>query len=72
MWDLSKLQSLPEDATRDEIVEKAQLVQHEHEKACSSAYFDPTGTRLASTSYDDSIRGKCPFKVWEQGKPIAR
>lgn len=59
LWDLEKLQGLPEDATRDEIVEKAQIVQHEHEKACSSAYFDPTGTRLASTSYDDSIR------VWD-------
>jgi hypothetical protein len=39
LWDLEKLQGLPEDATRDEIVEKAQIVQHEHEKAsCERTY----------------------------------
>ncbi|GAA5989135.1 hypothetical protein JCM10908_001175 [Rhodotorula pacifica] len=59
LWDLTKLRGMSEDAKPDDIVMEAQIVSCEHEKACSSAYFDPTGTRLASTSYDDSIR------VWD-------
>ncbi|BGP14053.1 hypothetical protein JCM10213_002348 [Rhodosporidiobolus nylandii] len=56
LWDLSALRGLPEDTDIDEVVEKACLHEYSYEKACTSAYFDPTGTRLASTCYDDAIR----------------
>ncbi|GAA5871648.1 hypothetical protein JCM8547_007108 [Rhodosporidiobolus lusitaniae] len=59
LWDLSVLRSLPEDTPLSDILEgdnSPLLAYHSHEKAVSSAYFDPSGTRLASTSYDDAIR----------------
>ncbi|GAA5908422.1 hypothetical protein JCM6882_007932 [Rhodosporidiobolus microsporus] len=59
LWDLSLLRGLPTDTPTDEILDKALLHEYAHEKACSAAYFDPTGTRVASTSYDDAIR------VWD-------
>ncbi|BGO89029.1 hypothetical protein NBRC10512v2_000976 [Rhodotorula toruloides] len=67
LWDLSTLRGLPETAEPAEVQDKARILAYEHEYACSSAYFDPTGTRLATTSYDDSIR------VWnvEPSKPRA-
>lgn len=34
----------------------AQLATFSHGAACSSAYFDPNGTKIVSTSYDDQIR----------------
>ncbi|GAA5970067.1 hypothetical protein JCM11641_000252 [Rhodosporidiobolus odoratus] len=56
LWDLSAIRGLPEDADTDDLLEKACLAEFPHEKACTSAYFDATGTRLASTSYDDAVR----------------
>jgi hypothetical protein len=46
------------------VQEKARILAYEHEYACSSAYFDATGTRLATTSYDDSIRGAFRCVCW--------
>ncbi|GAA5896765.1 hypothetical protein JCM5296_002996 [Sporobolomyces johnsonii] len=56
LWDLSKLRALPTKTHFDDVVDKAMVVSYPHEKAVTSAYFDPSGTRLASTSYDDCIR----------------
>ena len=55
LWDLRQLSSTPQDGTTAKI-EASLLATHEHAKACSSAYFDPSGTRIVSTSYDDRIR----------------
>ncbi|BGP38127.1 hypothetical protein JCM10449v2_002054 [Rhodotorula kratochvilovae] len=59
MWDLSALRGLSPDTDWRDVRESALLTGYESKYACSSAYFDPTGTRLASTSYDDMIR------VWD-------
>lgn len=57
LWDLTALRGLDEDSPVATVLETALLQEYAHEKAVSSAYFDWTGTRLASTSYDDAIRG---------------
>ncbi|GAA5983166.1 hypothetical protein JCM5350_007905 [Sporobolomyces pararoseus] len=59
IWDLSKIRGLDQDLNHLEIAEQAQLVSYPFEKACSSSYFDPSGTRLLSTGYDDTLR------VWD-------
>ncbi|GJN88393.1 hypothetical protein Rhopal_001359-T1 [Rhodotorula paludigena] len=56
LWDLKKIRGLDPDTDYSDVIEAAQLAQYESKYACSSAYFDPTGTRLASTSYDDRVR----------------
>ena len=30
--------------------------EHEHQKSASSAFWDPHGRRIVSTSYDDTLR----------------
>ncbi|KAK4701556.1 WD repeat-containing protein 76, partial [Phenoliferia sp. Uapishka_3] len=58
IWDLRKLLGMPTGSpieTYDECV----VARYGYEKACTSAYFDQTGTRILSTSYDDTIR------VWD-------
>lgn len=40
-----------------ETYEDCVVARYAYEKACTSAYFDATGTRILSTSYDDTIRG---------------
>ncbi|GAA5829602.1 hypothetical protein JCM11251_000216 [Rhodosporidiobolus azoricus] len=81
LWDLSLLRGLPTDSDTQDVIDAALLQEYSHEKACSSAYFDPTGTRLASTSYDDAVRvwDVDPTKVtdypegnaWKPAKKIA-
>ncbi|GAA5947421.1 hypothetical protein JCM3765_001671 [Sporobolomyces pararoseus] len=68
IWDLSKLRGLDQDLNHLEVAEQAQLVSFPFEKACSSSYFDPSGTRLLSTGYDDTLRvwDIDPFKIEEQ------
>lgn len=56
LWDLTTLRGLDEDTDWRDVREKALVTGFESKYACSSAYFDPTGTRLATTSYDDKIR----------------
>lgn len=65
LWDLKALRGMKQDSTIDEIIDKTQITHHYHAKACSSAYFDPTGTRLATTSYDDLIRSRSEPAVFE-------
>jgi hypothetical protein len=31
---------------------------YEHGKSCSAAYWDPTGRRILTTSYDDKLRSR--------------
>ncbi|GAA6059395.1 hypothetical protein JCM10212_003627 [Sporobolomyces blumeae] len=59
IWDLAKLRGLDTELDHVSIAEEAMIVAYPHGKACSSAYFDPSGTRLLSTSYDDALR------VWD-------
>lgn len=47
---------LPEDA-EPELLEDCTVTKFEHVHACSSSYFDRTGTRILTTSYDDTLRG---------------
>lgn len=56
LWDLRKLVGLGQDALDSEI-QSCVLAKYKHEKACTSAYFDSTGTKVVSTSYDDHVRG---------------
>lgn len=56
LWDLRKLQDMPSGALETETCSKAMVLQYEHQKACSSAYFDSSGTKMISTSYDDYCR----------------
>jgi len=58
IWDLAALRGCDQESTYDVIMEQAMIVAYPHDKACSSAYFDPSGTRLLSTSYDDCLRGE--------------
>ena len=49
---------MPSDGTTTaEQYEECVVARYGYEKACTSAYFDQTGTRILSTSYDDTIRG---------------
>ena len=58
LWDARKLLDMDHSTvTHEEAMEDACIASFEHGKACSSAYFDPSGTHLLSTSYDDYIRG---------------
>ncbi|GAA5931603.1 Cmr1p [Sporobolomyces koalae] len=68
LWDLNKLRGLSTDSSTEEIANQAMIVAYLHGKACSSSYFDPSGTRLLSTSYDDCLRvwDIDPFKAEEQ------
>ena len=60
LWDARKLQSVSSKARSDygANFDNACLASFEHGKACSSAYWDPSGTRLLSTSYDNLVRGE--------------
>lgn len=35
---------------------------YQHGKSCSAAYWDPTGRRILTTSYDDKLRSK-PWRL---------
>lgn len=48
---------MPPDASIQKI-QSCVLSTYTHGKACTSAYFDSTGTRIISTSYDDRVRGE--------------
>ncbi|KAI5476495.1 WD repeat protein [Pseudohyphozyma bogoriensis] len=55
LWDLRKLTGMPQEATEEEL-NSCVIKTFDYAKACSSAFFDHSGTRLLSTSYDDFIR----------------
>lgn len=54
VWDLRKMMAIAPDRS----VQSACLTTYTYGKACTSAYFDRTGTRILSTSYDDRIRSE--------------
>lgn len=58
MWDLRQLQGLPDDDLTDDLLDDCILATTEQSNAVSSAYFDPSGTKILSTSYDDKLRGE--------------
>jgi WD40 repeat protein len=60
IWDLGKLVHLPEDAEGEQF-DDCIVTTVEHSNAVSSAYFDPSGTKILSTSYDDKLRGEQTF-----------
>ncbi|GAA5904023.1 Cmr1p [Sporobolomyces salmoneus] len=68
IWDLSKLRGLDTELDHTQVVEQAMVVAYPYEKACSSSYFDPSGTRLLSTGYDDLLRvwNIDPFQLEKQ------
>lgn len=49
---------MPEDADMKHINENCVVSRYEHSKACSSSYWDRSGTKVLTTSYDDQIRGE--------------
>ncbi|KAM0753844.1 WD40 repeat-like protein [Meredithblackwellia eburnea MCA 4105] len=62
LWDLQKLLGMPTDSPM-ELYDECVVSRFGFEKACTSAYWDPTGTRILSTAYDDTIR------VWDGINP---
>ncbi|KAG0147965.1 hypothetical protein CROQUDRAFT_655560 [Cronartium quercuum f. sp. fusiforme G11] len=59
IWDLKILAGLSTDSELETLESKACVVNYPHRLACSSAYFNSTGNKLLSTSYDDTLR------VWD-------
>lgn len=60
IWDVRMLRavdSLTAGADHETVYDKACTAVYEHGRACSSAYFDPSGRHLLSTSYDNYVRG---------------
>ncbi|GAA6011581.1 hypothetical protein JCM11491_004695 [Sporobolomyces phaffii] len=72
IWDLAKIRGLDQDTPHLDVAAAAMIVAYPHEKACSSSYFDPSGTRLLSTSYDDTLRvwNIDPFEVEKQVEAV--
>ncbi|KAH9814193.1 WD40-repeat-containing domain protein [Melampsora americana] len=59
IWDLKILTGLSTDSELSTLESKACVVNYSHRLACSSAFFNPLGNKLLSTSYDDHLR------VWD-------
>jgi hypothetical protein len=53
---------MPQDLTADQ-AEDCVVSTFEASNACTSAYFDPSGTRVLTTSYDDKLRGSIPSRT---------
>lgn len=72
IWDTRKLFGIPDEPTEDGEYDVAMVAKHtesksgtgtlraewRHQKSVSSAYWDPRGRSVVSTSYDDTIRRK--------------
>jgi len=60
IWDARKVTDVRnwKEADHHDLFSNACVASFEHGKACSSAYWDPSGKHLLSTSYDDYIRSK--------------
>lgn len=62
VWDLKKLLGMPDDdhssAAYGDDFSDCVVATYEHTKACSSTYFDRSGTKILTTSYDDVLRGE--------------
>jgi len=59
LWDLKSLSGLPTSSEIAEVEVGSCLANYAHGLACSSAYFNPAGNKIVSTSYDDLVR------IWE-------
>lgn len=59
LWDLKSLWGLPSSSEIGEVEKGSCVAQYAHGLACSSAYFNPAGNKILSTSYDDLVR------IWE-------
>lgn len=59
LWDLRALSGLSCDSELSKVESTACLATYSHGLACSSAYFNHSGDKILSTSYDDLIR------IWE-------
>ena len=57
LWDARMVLSLKDVNDYSSAIEKASIAVFDTHRACSSAYFDPSGRHLLTTSYDDAIRG---------------
>jgi hypothetical protein len=55
------------DAEPNDLVSNARLAVYEHHYACSSAYWDPTGRHVVSTSYDDTCPGSLEIIFFIRG-----
>lgn len=59
MWDVRMLRKLDSaTSSHEEVYDKACTAVYEHGRACSSAYFDPSGRHLLSTAYDNYLRSE--------------
>lgn len=63
IWDSRIIRTAKTSATSGSMNEDACLAYYGHNKACSSAYFDPTGRHILSTSYDDCVRSASPLPL---------
>lgn len=59
LFDVRALLEMESNDDYEDVNEKAQLAAYTHGLACSSAYWNPTGRHLLSTSYDNVCR------VWD-------
>ena len=58
IWDIRMLRKLDSiESSHETVYEKACTAVFEHGRACTSAYWDPSGKHLLSTSYDNFVRG---------------
>ncbi|EFP82586.1 uncharacterized protein PGTG_08782 [Puccinia graminis f. sp. tritici CRL 75-36-700-3] len=65
LWDLRALSGLSPSSGLAEVEKDSCLATYAHGLACSSAYFNPAGDKILSTSYDDLVR------IWDF-EPSAR
>ncbi|KDE06652.1 hypothetical protein MVLG_03003 [Microbotryum lychnidis-dioicae p1A1 Lamole] len=56
LWDLRKFTTSAQETSAEDQMEDALLASYSYRNACSSAYFDWTGTKILSTCYDDYLR----------------
>ncbi|SCV66969.1 BQ2448_5615 [Microbotryum intermedium] len=58
LWDLRKFTTSAQETSLEDQMDEALLASYSYRNACSSAYFDWTGTKILSTCYDDYLRSK--------------
>lgn len=61
IWDARKMRAITDwqDADYHQVYANASMADYEHGHACSSAYWDPSGRHLLTSSYDDRLRSEC-------------
>ncbi|ORY38511.1 WD40-repeat-containing domain protein [Leucosporidium creatinivorum] len=56
LWDFEKLLGMPEKSETPAIDKECVVSRYEFSKGCSSSFWDRSGTKVLTTSYDDLIR----------------